>query len=175
MKYKNQSTRGTSDILFFAAVSAICFLLSSSVLPFLTTGIKPDLLLCLCCLLPKFLPTKSCCIFAVTLGYLSDLFINPPYHLSPVLFLCAVIITPLFYSGFKRVGTVTASVCALVGLAFAGVVRAATGLLLDGTQGLYAIIVNTVFAELMVNFAFTLLTGYILKVLCSRFGVAKNI
>lgn len=114
------------------------------------------------------MPRNISCIFALTLGFLSDLFINPALHFSPLLYLASVLITPLFYFGFNRVGTVTASVCALCSLALAGFVRV-FAVFISAGGSLKELIFHITLPELLVNFAFTLLTGYLLKLLCSRF------
>ena len=102
--------------IFLAISALVCFLVSSSVLPFLSSvksHPSPDILLCFVCLLPFFTDTKTSAIFAVSLGFLSDLFITAPLCLSPIVYLAAVYISARCHTYFASTGSLSLAISAL--------------------------------------------------------------
>ena len=176
MKFKNEAYNPKTD-LFFGICALICFLLSSSVFPFISGFASmpcPDLLLCFCCILPRFCDTKRAAIYAVILGFLSDLFINIPYMFSPVIYLISVLITPYFYRYFNRTGTVMAAVCALPALLLHKAVETVIIMITRQTAVLGTIIWKNTLPHLIIDFAFVILLGFIMRSLARIFGVQKN-
>jgi len=168
MKFKGENSGFMQEnTVFLIVFSVICFLVSSSVIPFLGSSVKPDILLCLCCVLPKFSESKTNCIFALSLGFLSDLFINTPWHFSPVIYLISVVFVPHLYGYFKRIGTVTAAVCSLPFLALKAVSGAAVLIFESGHKGVFSALTGMFLPELTVNFAFAIIIGYTVKMLLS--------
>lgn len=113
-----KSTKENNKKLYvFLIVSALAaFLAASSVLPFISgaKGMRaPDVLLCFVCTLPFFTDRKTAGIFAVSIGFLADLFITAPISLSPVIFLACVCVVPLTARLFSRTGTLMIAICTL--------------------------------------------------------------
>lgn len=153
----NKNSKGI--YVFFGILSLIVFLVSASVLPFLSQTknfAMPDLALCLVCILPCFMSVKTACIYALSLGFLSDLFINSPVCFSPVIYLAAVCIMPYFHSHFSRVGTVTAAVCSIPAFLIRGTVGAAVMIYVYGGENFKSIITAKLLPELGVNLACSL-------------------
>lgn len=102
--------------IFLAVTAVICFLLASSVFPFLfDSGAKPvpDILLCFVCTLTAFTDIKKASIYALSLGFCADLFINPPTALSPVIFLICMCIATACRRYFSRTGTLVIAICTI--------------------------------------------------------------
>ena len=113
--YKNDS----NGLHIFLSVSAlVCFLLASSVIPFFgdksSSLPTADILLCFVCTLCAFTDVKKALVYAVCLGFLSDLFVTPPTALSPVVFLVCVLLSRFAQGYFSRVGTLAVSVSTLL-------------------------------------------------------------
>jgi len=112
--------------VFFGILFFLYLLLSSSAMPLFDEtgpGIKPDILLSLCCVCPLFAGKKASCVYAVIFGFVSDIIVTPPFHFSPVLFfLCAAAI-PVMARSFSKP---TVAVCAVFSLPFL-LLRAITG------------------------------------------------
>ncbi len=177
MKIRFDGETTKKNTAFFIIVSVVCFLLASSVIPFFTvfgTMPCPDLLLCLCCVLPRFCAFKKSCVYAVALGFLSDLFINTPHLLSPVIYLAAAVLIPYFYGHIKKTGTVSAAVCSLPILLLRAILGTVVVLVIRQEATLGTVLKNIAFPELIVNFAFVLILGFILRVLTKHFGIQNE-
>ena len=125
----------------------------------------PDILLCLCCILTKYLPRKDCAVYAVSLGFLTDLLVGTPLAFSPVIYLIPCIFAPYFYSFFNRVGTVTAAVCSLPFLILKAIAGMVVLTVIQNESGLGFILAKYIFPELILNFAFALVVGVAVKCL----------
>ncbi|MBP3580520.1 MAG: hypothetical protein J6K12_04655 [Clostridia bacterium] len=162
--------------VFFAITGIIYFLIASSVLPFFGTFSNtpcPDLLFCLVCVIPAYYDKKLCCIYAVLLGFLSDLFINTPFLFSPIVYLAAVVGVMYFYRFFKNFGTITASVCAMPVLAARQVLG--TVIVMNVRQGanLGNVLIKVIVPEFFISFAFILVTGFLIRCLTRFFDIQK--
>ena len=125
--------------LYFLGISAlVCFLLASSVIPFLAAAKAsptPDLLLCFVCILPFFTDTKKSAFFAVALGFLSDLFITSAVCLSPIVYLASVYISARFHTYFAKTGSLSLAISALPSIVMKLLVNAVAVLLtVDGAK-----------------------------------------
>lgn len=150
----NKNNKGI--YVFFGVMSLAVFLVSASVLPFLAQTknfAMPDLALCLVCILPCFMPVKTACIYALSLGFLCDLFINSPVCFSPVIYLAAVCIMPFFHGHFSRVGAVTAAVCSIPAFLIRGIAGTAVMIYAYGGENFTGIITAKLLPELGVNLA----------------------
>lgn len=176
MKLRNEDS-STKSTVFFAVTGLVCFFAACSVFPFLPGFSRtnaPDLLLCLCCVIPKYYDTKKSCVLALILGFLADLFINTPVLFSPVIYLASAVFTPYFYRYFNRIGTIVSAVCALPMLALHGLIGTAVVMYVRKTAVLGTVLTKVILPELIINFAFVLLVGFILKHLTRWFGIPKN-
>ena len=175
MKFKG--TSDSKNIVFLVVFGILCFLISASVLPFAAevgTMPCPDLLLCLCCVIPKFYEKKASCVFAVVLGFFSDLFINTPLLFSPVVYLLCAAFVPYFYGYFKKVGTVVSAVCALPLLILRQIVGTVIIMSVRKTAVLGTVVGKVIFPELMAEFAIVLVLSFVIKLVGGYFGVRKN-
>lgn len=169
MRFKSDlQTTEKSIKVFYAVVCVIFFLISGSVIPFMGLKTMPDILLCLCCILPKYLPRKDCCVYGILLGFFTDLLVGSPMHFSPVIYLVPCVFAPYLFSFFNRVGTVTAAVCSLPFLLLKGIVGSVYLMSTEHTVSLSFIISRFILPELLVNFTSVLIIGALLKGL-SRF------
>lgn len=103
--------------IFLGVTALICFLLASSVIPFFAAD-NPrlptaDILLCFVCTLCAFTDVKKAALFAVSTGFLADLFILSPTALSPVVFLACVLVSRFVQGYFSRVGTLAVAISTL--------------------------------------------------------------
>ena len=93
---------------------------------------------------------------------------------SPVIYLISVLITPYFYRYFNRTGTVMAAVCALPALLLHKAVETVIIMITRQTAVLGTIIWKNTLPHLIIDFAFVILLGYIMRSLARIFGVQKN-
>lgn len=172
MNYGNSEKK---QIVMFGILALLCFLLSSSVLPFAISreGFMrlPDLLLVLCCIMPAFLGRVPCCIFALVCGFLQDLVISVPLHFSPIVYLASVCVVPYFLSYFKKPGTLSGAVCALPCFALKSLVGVLvlTAKYSDATIG--SVLVTIALPEIVINFACTIIMLFIIRRVIRLFGL----
>ncbi len=173
-KYPAASGR---NVVFFAIVSLICFLLSSSVLPFLTydKGLPtPDILLCLVCVISLYVDRKTACIFALVLGFLSDLFINEPVSFSPVIFVASLLVMTMLGKHFSRLGTLSASVCMLPVFVIRMIADTVCFLVRFEESELLEVLTKQTLPSVLVNFAAAIVLTFIIRFVSKRFSVFIN-
>ncbi len=171
---RNNNYNQSKSIVLFAVFSIICFLLSSSVLPFFADSGNapvPELLLCLVCVMPIYLDRKVSCIFALILGFLTDLFINEPVSFSPVVFVAAVLIVMVTGRYFSRPGTLSVSVCALPALAIRMIVDTVCYIARFSDSELFSVIIGKTLPHLIVNFASAIVITFIVGFFAKRFNI----
>ncbi len=175
MKYKTNKNADKKPVVILAVTAVICFLLSSSVIPFVfpkSLGM-PDLLLVLCCVISAFTARLPACIFALTLGFMQDLFIGVPMHFSPVVYLVAVLVMPALLRHFKNPGTVTCAVCSLVCF----VPKSAVGIFMAMTKyddaAFFDVVVKIVLPEILVNFACSLVLFFVMRRIARLAGAGQ--
>lgn len=159
--YINKQKNGMT--VLFGIIYLLFFLLSAVNL----TGrdgianIKPDILLSLACVCPVFCTKKASAVYALLFGFLTDISVTPPAHLSPLVFLLAAYLMPKLSSGFSRTSVAVCAVCSCPVL----LIRAVTGLvyLLRSYAGskITELVKFTLAPELAVNFAAVIVTYFI--------------
>ena len=115
------SKTDTPVTLFFAAGYLLLFLYTAAFLPHAaydaasgTLKVVPDLLLCFSIvhgLLDE--NRRRAAIMALVTGFLCDVFIMPPSHLSPLLFSLGAYFAPFVFRAFTRKNVLSATVSAL--------------------------------------------------------------
>ncbi len=172
LKYKKDNKK---VYIFFAVISLVVFLLSSSVIPFInekSTLPTADLCLCLVCIMPIFLPFKAVCIYAVSLGFLCDLFINAPSSLSPVIYLFAACVTPFVLSRFARKGAIVTGVCSVPAFAARSICGCLTVFLTYGRTNAGSLALYG-FTEICVNLAVCIVLGAAVGFVADKTGTGS--
>ena len=108
----------TKNNIFFAVIFALGFLLSAAFMPYVqgigfgaNSMVKADLLFALSIVCGIIYENrKAVSIMALVAGVVSDIFLTPPMHLSPVLFLLGAYFASETVSVFPRVNALTAAV-----------------------------------------------------------------
>ena len=163
---------------FLIIAASVAFLTASSVLPFISdvNGMRaPGILLCFVCTLPFFTDIKKAGIFAVALGFLSDLFITAPSSLSPVVFLACVLIVPLTARLFSRTGTLMIAICMLPCILLRVVSEIAVTLIaVDGASFAKAV-GNYSFESVAVDFACAICVAFIMRVISKKLKIQSYI
>ena len=159
--------------ILLSVMSFVFFVLSSSVIPFMSPVGKTsgDALFCFVCCIPAFVPRKSAVIYALILGFLADLFINAPTSFSPVIYLVSVVVAFYFYGFFSRVGSLVIAVCALPCLVIKGVVDTFSLMAQFEDSTASAVIGAKTFPSLVLNFAFAIVIAFILRTITKKFRI----
>lgn len=164
-KYKKDDT---SKHVFLCVSALVCFLLASSVIPFLSDAKNvpmPDLLLCFVCILPAFTDLKKAGIYALCLGFLSDLFITLPLSLSPIVYLVSVCVSAKCHTHFARVGSLALAISTLPCIALKLAAGAATSLLtVDGLK-MSSLSFTGALLVMISSFACAIVLSFIMRIL----------
>lgn len=168
-RYKND---GAGKYVFLAIMAVVSFLLASSVLPFWSVSGKglpvPDIMLCFVCSLPAFTDLKKGSIYALSLGFLADLFVNVPTALSPVVFLFCMLLSHFCQRCFSRVGTLAIAIstipCVLAKCLVSLVVAAIT----VGTKAAKGVLVSYFPMGLVTTFAVAIALAFVMRVICKK-------
>lgn len=173
MKIKKQKFGGTA--VFLAVCGTVCFLLYSSVLPFFVKdgSVLPDLMLCLCCGAASIYDEKTCCVFAIILGFAADLLVNQPFCFSPVIYLTAVLCVLRFGNLFKRRGTLNTAVCGVPALLLRETVLTLHTLGISESVKAADVITDSMLPSLAVNFAFAMVVTFCVRRLNAFFRIQK--
>ena len=107
--------------IFFTVIFVIGFIVSASVMPYVPGAVfighgrvTADLLFALsivCGII--YDDRKAISIIALVFGILSDIFLTPPIHISPVLFLLGAYYSSKTVSVFTHTGAVTAAIASI--------------------------------------------------------------
>lgn len=175
LKNKNNSKK---LYIFLILAGIVCFLLASSVMPFVSEAKGnevPDVLLCFVCAVPFFAGSKKASIFALAAGFFADLFINSPTALSPVVFLACVWIVPAVAKLFSRTGTLVISICTLPCI----LLRAAVGIIstLISVDGAGFARVMSDFSPLSIvfNFACAICVSFVMRFVAKKLRIQSVI
>lgn len=111
----------TKNRIFFTVIFVLGFIVSASVMPYVPGGIfaghgrvTADLLFALsivCGII--YDDRKTVSILALVFGIVSDIFITPPIHISPVLFLLGAYYSSKTVNVFTHTGAVTAAIASI--------------------------------------------------------------
>lgn len=174
-KYKNE---GMGKYIFLAAMALICFLLASSVLPFYSAPDSklptPDIMLCFVCALPAFADIKKSSIYALSLGLLADLFINPPTALSPIVFLCCMLLSHFCQRYFSRVGTLAIAISTIPCILLKCIVSAIVAALTVGGGAVKGIVVSYIPMGFVTAFATAIALSFVMRVICKKLKFVIN-
>ena len=189
MKFKtgrsSLSAAAVKERLFFGLLFLLAFLLSATVFPYTGyTGkenirIVPDVPLALCFVCGIVCKNRRyAALLALVFGALSDFFLTPPTHLSPILFFLSAYFSSAAVGIFTSVNAVTATVSSLPFF----LARSITGglfLLAENGSGSFGTIVKSIlFPELCVYVAVTfviyLLVGVIARKWVYRTGSRRT-
>ena len=163
-KYKKINHRGIH--IFTAVAGLVLFLLSSSVIPFLSqlkNAPSPDLLLCLVCASGAFLPKKQACIYAVIFGFFADLFLYAPMSFSPVVYLVSVFVTCICLSFFSEIGSITAAVCSVPAILIRIITKSIATAVVFEDAGFFKVLGENLLPEFAVNFASVIVICFICR------------
>ena len=161
-----------SKHIFLIITALVCFILASSVLPFMKSAKSaypvPDIMLCFVCALVSFTDIKKAGIYALSLGFLADLFVNPPSNLSPLVYLGCAVVAMLCQRHFSRVGTLAIAIsvipCSLIKQL---VIIAVSALTLDG-RGAAVAALPLIPQGLIIDFACAIVTAFVMRVVCRK-------
>lgn len=175
-----KSTRENNKKLYaFLIISAVvAFLAASSVLPFVfgKKGFNtPDILLCFVCTLPFFTDRKKAGIFAVAIGFLTDLFIMSPTSLSPVLFLACTLIVPLIARLFSRTGTLMMAICTLPCIVLRAALKIIMSLVTVEGASLTKAIGDYSFLTLVTTFACAICVSFVMRVVSKKIKIQSYV
>lgn len=127
--------------IFFSAILVLGFLISAAVLPYTPktmiprVEVKADLLFAMCIVCGIIYDNrKAVSVMALVTGVMCDIFITPPSHLSPILFLLGAYYSSKTVAAFTRTNAFTAGFAAIPFF----LLRAITGIvfLLSGNDAL---------------------------------------
>ena len=166
---------GRAMYVFLCIMSLVFFLLSSSVVPFLRSdpaAPSGDILFCFVCCIPAFVPRKSAVVFALVLGFLSDLFINMPRSFSPVVFVLSVLIASYLYGFFSRIGSLVMAVCALACFVLRAAVDTFAVMAQYEGSTAFGVLAKVTFPALIINFAFAIVISFLLRVIVRKFRIS---
>lgn len=167
----------TKNNIFFSAIFVIGFFLSAAVMPY-TPGVgfgadskvTADLLFALsivCGII--YDDRKAVSIMALVAGIVSDIFLTPPMHLSPVLFLLGAYFSSKAVATFTRTNAFT---CAIASIPFF-LARAVAGCIFimagNSQTRLGEVLSITVIPELVCNVIVTLVSYFVVDFLYKRF------
>lgn len=173
----------TKNNIFFSVIFLIGFLLSASFMPYVSgvgfgaySKITADLLFAISIVSGILYDNrKAVSIMALVAGVFSDIFLTPPVHLSPVLFLLGAYFATKAVSVFTRVNAFTVAVSSIPFF----LARAVTGcvfLMSGNTETKFGDILKlTIFPEFVCNilcvFFVYLIVGFIYKRFKRRFYI----
>lgn len=164
--------------VFFCIVSLVLFLVMASVLPFLgqAKGFPTaDLLLCLVCAMSAFMDRKKACIFAVTLGFLADLFLFEPTAFSPVVYLLSALIVPVFHSYFTYLGSVVMAVCSVPACFIRSVLESVVTLTLFENVTASSVLSQITLPTFVVNFASSIVICFVCRLFVGKMRLSASL
>ena len=180
------SAAAVKERVFFGLLFLLVFLLSATVFPYTGyTGkeavrIVPDVLFALC-----FVSGIVCkdrryaALLALVFGALSDFFLTPPTHLSPILFFLSAYFSSAAVGIFTSVNAVTATVSSLPFFLARSVTGGLFLLTENGNESFGTIVKSILLPELCVNVAVTfivyLLVGLIARKWIYRTGSSRKL
>lgn len=160
--------------IFLGISALVCFLASSSILPFFDKGAPggvPDAMLCFVCALPAFTDIKKGGIYALCLGFAADLFVTPPTSLSPFVFLLCMCLSYACLKHFSRVGSLAIAICTLPSFAVKSLVSAIiTSFTVDGVN-LWKAISNIPFMSFISNFACAIVVAFVMRLISKKMRI----
>jgi cell shape-determining protein MreD len=162
--------------LFFAIVYLIVFFVNASIIAYIGVNsqgnntIVPDLLLALSAVCGIICPDiKGISVIALVFGTVSDVFITPPAHLSPLLFFIAAYFAKKTVNIFARTNALTAAVAAVPFF----LIRAFVGSIYVMSEyresALSAVLKNTILPEFAINVLSTVVLYIIINFMYKRF------
>ena len=170
----NLSSARTGERLYFGVLFLLIFLLSASVFPY--TGYTdaekvrtvPDVLLALSVVSGILSDDRKFIAgLALAFGALSDFFLTPPAHLSPILFFLAAYFSSVTVNAFTSVNPVTATAASLPFLLARSVTGGVALLSASGGKSFGYVVKKILLPELAVNvitvFAVYLIIGFLYK------------
>lgn len=144
--------------VFFAVLFVIFFFFSASVLPFMVSDKESgkinaafDILLALSITVGMVYENrKSAAVLALVFGILNDVFISPPVHLSPLVFMLGAYFSSKNLKVFTKANPLTATIAAVPFL----LMRSATGVFYLMSDGAQAGLAQTIFKILLLEFVY---------------------
>lgn len=170
-KYKKDST---SKHVFLVCTAFVCFLIASSVLPFVSDakGLPtPDILLCFVCILPAFTDIKKAGVYALALGFLSDLFVTLPLNLSPVVYLACVYIAAKCHTYFARVGSLALAISTLPCIVLKLAAGAAVSLLTVDGANMSGFSVSSAVFTMAGGFAMAIALSFVMRLIYKKLKI----
>lgn len=149
--------------ILFCVLFILSFLVSATITPGLNNvGMKvvPDITLALCVVSALMLDKKTACIYALIFGTLTDLFVMPAFHFSPVIYFIVSYFAVRLLFVFSRMN---ASTVAVISIPFL-LIRSLVGifyLLYSYKAPLGKIISKCIAPEFFVNLASVIVTYYV--------------
>ena len=175
---------GKSDIankIFFAVVFTVMFFLSGVIgigmrVSDSTNFVRADLLFALSAVTGILYDNRcSAAIIALVFGVISDIFLTPPIHLSPILFFLSAYYISKLAGAFTNVNAVTAAVSSIPFFLARSVVGCIYTLSGNDEAGLWYVIKNITLPELAFNitavFFVYIVVNFIYKRIKRRFYI----
>ena len=169
------SSANLRERLFFAAVFLLVFLLSATVFPY--TGYTdrenirtvPDVLFALCIVSGIVCRDRRyASLLALIFGALSDFFLTPPTHLSPILFFLGAYFSSVAVGVFTSVNVISATVASLPFFLARSVTGGIFLLSAGGDEGFGTMIGKLLFPELCLNVAATFVVYLLVAFICQK-------
>ncbi|MBR2021102.1 MAG: hypothetical protein IJ939_01570 [Clostridia bacterium] len=174
-RYKKE---GAGKYVFLGITALVCFLVASSVLPFgamSESGLAlPDIMLCFVCALPAFTDLKKGSIYALSLGFLADLFINPPTDLSPIVFLGCMLLSNLCQKYFSRVGTLAIAISTIPCILLKCIVSVIVTALTVGGGAVKGVFASYIPMGVVTSFAMAIALSFVMRVICKKLKFVIN-
>lgn len=174
---------GKNDIInkiFFTLVFVIVFFARSVFLPFPglnnTGAVYADLLFALSIVTGILYDnSRSASVIALIFGVISDVFITPPMHLSPLLFFFAAYFAPKVVSVFTSVNAATSAVASIPFFLIRAVIGCVYIISENQEAGFTYVIKNIILPELAFNvtavFIIYIIVGFVYKKVKRRFYI----
>ncbi len=162
-----------APVILFSVLYGVFFLLSAVNVPGVGKydRLHCDILLCLSCIAPLYCSQKSTAVLTLIFGFLTDISVTHPSHLSPVLFLLCAVCVPRLISGFSRINAAVIAVCSLPLL----LCRSFTGLVYLMNKysgvGFFELVKGTVLPELVLNFSGVVIVYFVVRAFARFFRI----
>ncbi len=159
----NDKAENKKKVILFGVLFTLFFLISAAVTSELNNvgmRVVPDISLALCVVSTLMLDKKTACVYALVFGTLMDLFVMPPFHFSPVIYLVTCYFAEKLSFVFSKMSAATTAVISIPFLLLRSVVGTFY-LLYSYKAPLGKIISKCIAPEFFVNLASVIVTYYV--------------
>ena len=161
--------------VFFSVLFTVFFLLAASIMPYVgfevpgtALRIVPDILFSLSIAAGIVYERNPASVIALIFGFMSDVFITPPVHLSPLLFFLGAYYSSKAVGAFTRVNCLTATVASIPFFLLRTIVGGVY-LISRGGMGFFEILKTVLLPELAMNVISMFFVYIVVSFLYKRF------